>query len=394
MFKWLAALFIILAATLGFAAQAKPIIKSSDMLRLICQEESSLNRDYRVTTDGLILVDFLGAVKVEGLTESEAATKIADQLVAEKILKKATITLSIISPDSKMVRFTGAIKLQGETPWKPQMKLSDVLRLAETTAETDLTRVQIKSANGVTTLVDATKPAPEGDPFLAAGDDILFFARTDPAPPDPDKPPVTPDKPPVNDPGVQPGKTTTVAIRGQITLPGDYPFVEGLTLGEAIVKAGGFLPGADVTAIQLERGGVPRALQLPTDNDFRLQPGDSILIQSDSRPKSYVEVRGSVRNPGRYEITEGTTLRQVIEKAGGFNNGARTDRVKIYSTGNAKPREINFEDIVLGYRGDLVMEPGQTVEVDGPRGSQSAATLSSRHKIAAGALAFFLLFGF
>src|SRR5690606_20542500 len=146
-----------------------------------------------------------------------------------------------------------------------------------------------------------------------------------------------------------------------------------------------------VSSIQLERAQAKRVLHLPADKDFALQPGDIVTVLEESRPKAFVEVRGSVLHPGRYEIEEGTHLSEVIKMAGGFMNGAKTDKVKIFSPANAKPREVNFEDIVLGYRGDLEMQPGQTVEVDGPKSPNSGINLSKRDKNAAGAIACRLL---
>ena len=70
---------LVLAA--AFAAAQDATIKPGDRLRLLCEEEATLNREYTVSDAGIILVDFLGAIKVEGLTEQEAALAIAKQLI-------------------------------------------------------------------------------------------------------------------------------------------------------------------------------------------------------------------------------------------------------------------------------------------------------------------------
>lgn len=365
-------------------AQAAPLIKAGDTLQLICAEEPSINQDYRVTSDGLILVDFLGAVKVAGLTEAQAADKIAKQLLDEKILKKATVSVKLVSPEIKMVKFSGAVKLAAETAWKQGMTLADVIRLAEILPETDLAKVQIKSADSKIQIADTTKGE---NPVLQPGDDITFFKKAESTPPvDPKNPPTDPEVP------VQQGDATKVTLRGKVTLPGTYDITTNLTLRELLVRAGGFTEGANLNSISLERNGAKRSLTLPTDNDFRIQAGDIITV--DDRPKStlFVILDGSVRRPGRYEISEGTKLSELIKLAGGFNNGAQTSKIKIYSTGNERPREINFEDIVLGYRGDINLTTGQTIEVPGPR-TETTLKFGPKERTAAGAIALLLLFG-
>lgn len=355
-------------------------------MQLICAEESSINRDYRVTSDGLILVDFLGAVKIVDLTEQQASDKIAKQLLDEKILKKATVSLKLINPNVEMVKFMGAVKVGAETPWRANLKLSDIMRLAEVLPNTDLTRVQIKSESGAVQIADTTKGE---NPLLKPGDEITFFVKdgTQPTnPTDPVDPPKDPTIP------VNPGTTAQVMLKGKVTLPGNYDLSTNMTVRELLIKCGGFLEGADLNAIILERSGAKRTLRLPTDNDFVLQSGDIITVDERTRPKLFVTVDGSVKRPGRYEIEEGTKLSDVIKLAGGFNEGARSDKIKIYSTDNEKPREIKYEEIELGYRGDIELRPGQTIEVPGPR-VEANLPFGPKARTIAGALAFLFLIG-
>jgi hypothetical protein len=79
--------------------------------------------------------------------------------------------------------------------------------------------------------------------------------------------------------------------------------------------------------------------------------------------------------------------------AGGFVNGAKSDRIKIFSTDNVRPREVNYEDIELGYRGDIILKSGQSIEIAGPRGGNNLLALGPKERVAAGALAIFLLLG-
>lgn len=363
---------MLILCAVGVALGQAPVIKVGDTLQLICDEEGSINRDYKVTADGLILVDFLGAVKVEGLTEIQAADKVAKQLVDEKILKRASVHIKILNPQAKMVRYAGAVKVPAETPWREGIKLSDVIRLAETLTETDLSRIQVKSESGAVVIVDSTKGE---DPLLKPADEVTFFVKS--------SQPNNPTNPPVN--------SGQVTLEGSVVLPGKYDVTPNLTVKDLLVKCGGFTQAADLQSITLERGGAKRTLTLPADNDFPLQPGDVIRVSERARPRMFVVVDGAVRRPGRYEIEEGTKLSDVIQMAGGFTETARTNRIRLFSTGNEKPREINFEDIVLGYRGDQELKPGQTVEV--PGGPMSAERhMQAKARTVAGALALLFFF--
>lgn len=384
--RWIFSLILVLCVATSWALQSTVKIKPGDTLRLICAEEPSINRDYRVTSDGLILVDFLGAVKVQGLTESDASKKISKQLVDDKIVKKATISVQLISPEVKLIKFGGESKIQGETPWRTGMTLADLVNISEITPTTDLTRVQVKSVDGKLRVVDATKPnSAENNLTLQPGDEVTFLKK------DPTTPVTNPPTDPIV-PVTNPSTVARVTVGGLIALPGTYDLMANMTLRELLVRAGGFLEGASLSTISLERGASKRDLTIPADNDFALMAGDVITVHAPARPKMFVTIDGSVNKPGRYEISEGTKLSEIIKMAGGFVEGARSDKIKIFSPANTKPREIKYEDIELGYRGDIEVFQGQTIEVPGPK--PNIMNLPQNAKIAAGAIAFLFLFGF
>jgi len=392
--RWIFSVFLVFCVATSWALQSTSTIKPGDTIRLICAEESDLNRDYRVTSDGLILVDFLGAVKVQGLTEAEASKKISKQLEDEKILKKATISLQLISPEVKLIKFGGESKIQGETPWKSGMTLIDLMRISELTTSTDVSRVQIKSADGKLRVVDATKPSStDNNLALAPGDEVTFLKKDPNSQPttDPTTNPNTNPTNPNTTPTTNPGTVSQVTLAGLVALPGKYDLIANMTLRELLVRAGGFLEGARLGSISLERGASKRELTIPADNDFALMQGDVVTVNAPERAKMYVTVDGSVNKPGRYEINEGTKLTEVIKMAGGFVEGARSDKIKIFSPANTKPREIKFEDIELGYRGDIELSQGQTIEIPGPKPKM---VFDSKTKAAAGAIAFLFLLGF
>ena len=69
-------------------------------------------------------------------------------------------------------------------------------------------------------------------------------------------------------------------ILGEVTLPGQYPFVNGLTIQKAAAIASGFTPRADRYAAEITRplkGG--RVLVATVPITYPIRPGDTILIK-------------------------------------------------------------------------------------------------------------------
>ncbi|MBL8066679.1 MAG: polysaccharide biosynthesis/export family protein, partial [Chthonomonadaceae bacterium] len=140
-------------------------IKALDKIRMTCLEESALNKTYKVTKDGVILVDFLGAVEIGGLTEEEAGKLISNKLVNDRILRDATVSVvrvnsegtgSTTTPPALSVKLSGAFREQKSIPHQEGLKLSTVVQTADATA--DLTKVKVKSFDGLIVTYDCTKP--------------------------------------------------------------------------------------------------------------------------------------------------------------------------------------------------------------------------------------------
>lgn len=78
-----------------------------------------------------------------------------------------------------------------------------------------------------------------------------------------------------------------------------------------------------------------------------------------------VFVLGHVKTPGSYNYEPGQTLMRVIAKAGGFALTANNKKITIARTvSNQKSNlTVNADNIINGKENDLVMEPGDIVNV-------------------------------
>ena len=101
--------------------------------------------------------------------------------------------------------------------------------------------------------------------------------------------------------------------------------LENQNLGDVFKYANGLKKEADLNNINLERylDGSVRSIPIVNISQFDEIPakdGDKILIREHSFRK--IKVSGAVINPGTYIMTEGSTIKDVISKAGGYTDSA------------------------------------------------------------------------
>jgi len=73
-----------------------------------------------------------------------------------------------------------------------------------------------------------------------------------------------------------------IYIRGEVKQPGQFPYVPGLTIGDAVALAGGYTYRADESVAYVRSSSSPREIERPLRTDVPVAPGDNIRI-----PESY-----------------------------------------------------------------------------------------------------------
>lgn len=135
-------------------------------------------------------------------------------------------------------------------------------------------------------------------------------------------------------PGISDRLRDRILVSGHVWSAGPQGFTPGLTLTEALRRAGGVQPDAylgtvhiarlmsDSTRVQL------RAMLVDTTGatvePFLLQGDDQITVYSRTafRPERHVVIGGAVRDGGRFAWRDGMTLRDLVLLAGGLEQGA------------------------------------------------------------------------
>jgi polysaccharide export outer membrane protein len=164
-----------------------------------------------------------------------------------------------------------------------------------------------------------------------------------------------------------------VFVLGEVRAPGTYQFPGGVTLIEAISRAGSTIPtaarqvliirpvdarnpapsmpdesGTEVLRIDLRDLQSGELLK----NNIVLRDGDTVFV-----PRAQmVYLTGQVRSPGAYSIEPGTSVLQALSLAGGATDRGATSRIKIIRNEDDKKRELKAKltDVV---------EPGDTIVV-------------------------------
>lgn len=133
--------------------------------------------------------------------------------------------------------------------------------------------------------------------------------------------------------GIGDVRRNVVQVGGQVFQPGEFELRPGMTLGSLIGEAQGLLPWAMADRVKVIRQ-LPLTGQSILHNvdatsaagqGFLLEEFDSIEVL-DSRvayPGGQFTVSGAVNGPRAFPYTQGVTLRDAIERAGGVDESAQ-----------------------------------------------------------------------
>ncbi len=122
-----------------------------------------------------------------------------------------------------------------------------------------------------------------------------------------------------------------VTILGNVERPGDYALSENMKVSDIVKMAKGFMPGtclyrAEIARVTRDRTreiipvDLDKVISGEQDEDILLDEWDILLVYSEAevQPPLFVEIDGAVNRPGRYELTPGMKVSDLIFKGGGL----------------------------------------------------------------------------
>jgi polysaccharide biosynthesis/export protein len=177
---------------------------------------------------------------------------------------------------------------------------------------------------------------------------------------------------------VQEFKSKNIYVMGAVTRPGPYPMTGGMTLVEALARAGPLTASAaeEVVVVRPPAGQESSGPLIPGNGDGKtsegqvirvnlreieagnvtrnvaLKPNDTVFVPQ--APQVFVS--GEVRNPGAFAYRADLTVRQLVSMAGGLTpegslGGVRAIRKK---DGKSKEVKVGLDDPI---------QPGDTLVV-------------------------------
>jgi len=219
------------------------------------------------------------------------------------------------------VTISGSVTRPGEYEWQENMRLSDLISKADSiTPDAYLKGGHIIRYNPDLTqqLITFTLD----DVISGAGDYILF-----------------PEDVVSIKSNFQMMENNTVTIAGHVMTPGTFPFMDSITVADAIYLANGLREGA------LETGHVIRVkpdrtytfIKFNTTDvlnglgDFPLKKEDIVNIKSRVQLKEIptISVAGEVKNPAQFNYMENMKLYDALYLANGFTEGADSSFIEI-----------------------------------------------------------------
>jgi polysaccharide export outer membrane protein len=143
-----------------------------DQIRIITFGNDQLTGQFRVDDQGKVAVPLLGNVQAAGLTPSELATQLDDELRAQKFLKDPSVSVEVLA--YRPIFVLGEVNKPGQYPYQPGMTVLTAVAVAGgyTYRAYQPYAADIRTVGGH---AETGKVTPQS--FLAPGDVVKIFER-------------------------------------------------------------------------------------------------------------------------------------------------------------------------------------------------------------------------
>jgi protein involved in polysaccharide export with SLBB domain len=329
-----------------------------DRLEIRVEGVEELSRTVRLFQDGTFDYPVLGTVPAVGLTTRELAARLSEGLRRE--LRRPVVTVTLLEiytpPKFPQVMVLGAATTRGAVDLPEPKPLRALLAQVAPTEKADLTQIRVRYADGTERLVDFSQFPVTGqvkdEVVLKGGEEVVLLERPATQKPDP----------------------LRITVLGSVAKAGSVDVEAGATILDALDKAGGARPSADLARVTIEgvdhrqrqEVNVERYLGGDTTAGYAVQRGDVIVVPE--KPLR-VLVFGEVVKPGEFPVGEKTRVLDVYLQAGLTRDGdpARAQLLRRGPGGKPVARAINLAEIMKGrdqhnevlMAGDVLFVPGK-----------------------------------
>ncbi len=324
---------------------------------------------------------FAGGARLERIEENGERTVLSVDLASASangigVRTGDTLLVPEILPEvDNAVTLAGHVHRPGSYPWRPEMRLSDLINSSEELkpgADMEYVLVRRESKRG--TPIEALSarlsaalmvPGSADDIILQSGDTVNVFSlalgrqRV-----------VEPLLEELSLQSTIDAPIRRVQISGYVRAPGTYPLEASMRISD-LVRAGGNLreaaygleaeltrysvgngTGRDIEIVKVDLDAIRRGVE---SADLALREHDYLIINRlpDWDNTWTVTLEGEVMFPGAYRVRRGETLAEVIRRAGGFAEGAFLEGVVFLRKSLKEQEQQQIENLARRMEADL-----------------------------------------
>jgi protein involved in polysaccharide export with SLBB domain len=311
-------------------------------------QETTINAT--VQPEGTISIAQVGPINVNGLTISEATSRIRGRMsqTAYPSLKnnQSRLTVSLGKIRSIHITMVGAVKPGNYTISSLATVFNSLYQSGGPGSINTYRDIELIRNGKLFQKIDLyqflTKGDQKGNVNLHEGDVINF-----------------------------PVYKKRVSITGQVKRNGVFELRDGETLSDLLFFAGGFTDKAYRASIKVKQiTDIERRIKDISKAEIaRYEPSNGDEFQVDSvlnRFENSVAIIGAVYRPGEFELTPGMTIKSLIERAGGLQENVFTDRAvltRTYADGRKENITFNVGSLMQNGSGDIALVKRDSVTI-------------------------------
>jgi len=230
---------------------------AGDALRILVYQNPDLTLEARLSDSGVVSYPLLGALRLGGLTVTQAEALIADGLRKGDFLKNPQVTVLLVQVRGSQVSVLGQVNRPGRFPLEQaQMRLTDVLALAGgVMAGVGSDRVVVTGMR-------------DGKPMRLEVDLPKIFAQERAA-----------DPLLQNNDVVWVDRAPVLYIYGEVQRPGSVRLERDMTLLQALAAGGGLTQRGTERGIRVHRRAADKVEVLQPGMDEAVKDGDVIYVK-------------------------------------------------------------------------------------------------------------------
>ncbi|MGF1563551.1 MAG: SLBB domain-containing protein [Geminicoccaceae bacterium] len=349
-------------------------LAAGDRVLIDLPGETEFEDPFAIDATGRLLLPEIGEVNVSGLSLPEAEARLRDALgVAFRSAQQMELRLV---ERRLLVRVLGYV----EEPGLVDIARGETVQVAISQAGgvrlgAQLDRLQLRRGDEVQSF-DYKRYLETGDPRALPelnSLDIIFV----PASPLLGNVQVAIDASTFEGSGDADDAGQAVSVFGEVVRPGVYSYRDGMSLLDAILRAGGVTRYAGVEQIRIITGGEPSPFNLKDyldSGDLSLMPmiaaGTTIFVPNESANVAAgartVYVMGEVNSPGAYDLSPEANMLDVFANAGGPTRYADPRNIRVLRAGGGTlpfdltrfaEGDANIDNLPVINPGDAIFVP-------------------------------------